>query len=120
MEVYAQGTKFITKIINKHQKNKISTSNLNKKILINAIFTYYYLSKKSKNYKKIKEEQNNIFQSFFELEWLQDKRERDLISTIRDRKSRVIVENSIKSYRENMLTNLSQKKKCKTFSRSYF
>ena len=49
------------------------------------------------------------------MEWLQDKRERDLISTIRDRKSRVIVENSIKSYRENMLTNLSQKKNVKLF-----
>ena len=115
MEIYAQSSKFITKLITEFQNNKIDKQTLNKNILINTIFCSYHLQKQNKKYKKIKEEQNKTYQSFFKLEQAQEESEKQLISKIRDRKSKRIVEESIRQNRENLLNDLASKKYTKIF-----
>ena len=120
MEVYAQGSKYISKIIVKYQNKEISTKELNKNILINTIFTYNYLRKKKTKNKKINKEQNEIFQSFYIREQKQEENEKELLSKIKDRKSRKIVLEAIKEQREDLLRELSSKKNLKLFNSPNF
>jgi hypothetical protein len=96
MEIYAQSSKYIAKLITDFQNDKIDKQTLNKNILINTIFSFNYLNKKNKKYNKIKKEQNETYQIFFKKEQEQDEGHKKLISKIRDRKSKKIVEESIK------------------------
>ena len=120
MEVYAQGSKYISKIIVKYQNKEINTKELNKNILINTIFTYNYLRKKKTKNKKINKEQNEIFQSFYIREQKQEENEKELLSKIKDRKSRKIVLEAIKEQREDLLRELSSKKNLKVFNSPNF
>ena len=120
MEVYAQGSKYISKIIVKYQNKEISTKELNKNILISTVFTYNYLRKKKTKNKKINKEQNEIFQSFYIREQKQEKNEKELLSKIKDRKSRKIVLEAIKEQREDLLRELSSKKNLKVFNSPNF
>ena len=116
MEIFAQTSNYITKLITQFQNNEIDKSNFNKKILVNTIFSHFYFKKETKKYKKIKELQNSTFQSFFKLEYKQEQSERQLISKIRDRKSKKIVEDSIKKQRQSLLNDLSSKKDIKVLA----
>ena len=116
MEIFAQTSNYITKLITQFQNNEIDKSNFNKKILVNTIFSHFYFKKQNKKYKKIKELQNSTFQSFFKLEYKQEQSERQLISKIRDRKSKKIVEESIKKQRQSLINDLSSKKDIKIFA----
>ena len=116
MEIFSQSSNYITKLINKFQNNEIDNNTFNKNILINTIFSHFYFKKENKKYKKIKESQNSIFQSFYLLESMQAKNEKQLISKIRDRKSKKIVEESIKSQRQSLLNDLASKKDIKIFA----
>lgn len=120
MEVYAQGSKYISKIIVKYQNKEINTKELNENILINTIFTYNYLRKKKTKNKKINKEQNEIFQSFYIREQKQEENEKELLSKIKDRKSRKIVLEAIKEQREDLLRELSSKKNLKLFNSPNF
>ena len=120
MEVYAQGSKYISKIIVKYQNKEISTKELNENILISTVFTYNYLRKKKTKNKKINKEQNEIFQSFYIREQKQEKNEKELLSKIKDRKSRKIVLEAIKEQREDLLRELSSKKNLKLFNSPNF
>ena len=120
MEVYAQGSKYISKIIVKYQNKEISTKELNKNILISTVFTYNYLRKKKTKNKKINKEQNEIFQSFYIREQKQEENEKELLSKIKDRKSRKIVLEAIKEQREDLLKELSSKKNLKLFNSPNF
>ena len=116
MEIFSQSTNYITKLINKFQNNELDNNTFNKKILINTIFSHFYFKKESKKYEKIKELQNSTFQSFYLLESMQAQNEKQLISKIRDRKSKKIVEESIKSQRQSLLNDLASKKDIKIFA----
>ena len=106
MEIYAQSSKYIAKLITDFQNDKIDKQNLNKNILINAIFSFNYLNKKNKKYNKIKKEQNETYQIFFKKEQEQDEGHKKLVSKIRDRKSKKIVEESIRKDRESLINEL--------------
>ena len=120
MEIFSQSSYYITKLITKFQNNEIDNNTFNKNILINTIFSHFYFKKENKKYEKIKESQNSTFQSFYLLESMQAKSEKQLISKIRDRKSKKIVEESIKSQRQNLLNDLSSKKDIKVFAEHTF
>ena len=51
---------------------------------------------------------------------MQEQSEKKLISKIRDRKSKKIVEESIKAQRQNLLNDLSSKKDIKIFAEQTF
>lgn len=116
MEIFAKTSNYITKLITQFQNNEIDKSNFNKKILVNTIFSHFYFKKENKKYKNVKELQNSTFQSFFKLEYKQEQSEKQLISKIRDRKSKRIVEESIKKQRQSLLNDLSSKKDIKIFA----
>ena len=107
MEIYAESSKYITKLITDFQNDKIDNQTLNKKILISTIFTFNCLNNKNKKYNKIKKEQNKTYQIFFKKEQEQDEGHKKLISKIRDRKSKKIVEESIRKDRESLINELS-------------
>ena len=115
MEIFAQTSNYITKLVTQFQNNEIDKNNFNKKILVNTIFSHFYFKKENKKYKKVKELQNSTFQSFFKLEYKQEQSEKQLISKIRDRKSKKIVEESIRKQRQSLLNDLSAKKDIKIF-----
>lgn len=106
MEIYAQNSKYITKLITDFQNDKIDNQTLNKNILISTIFSFNYLNKQNKKYNKIKKEQNETYQIFFKKEQEQDEGHKKLISKIRDRKSKKIVEESIRKDRETLINEL--------------
>ena len=120
MEIFSQSSNYITQLINKFQNNEIDKNTFNQNILINTIFSHFYFKKENKKYKKIKEYQNSTFQSFYLLEAMQAQSEKQLISKIRDRKSKKIVEESIKSQRQNLLNDLASKKDIKIFAEHTF
>ena len=109
MEIFSQSSKYITKLITEFQNNKIDKISLNKNILLNTIYCYISLKKKNKKNKKIIEEQNKIFYSFFIQEQKQEENEKELLSKIRDRKSKKIVKESLKEQRETLIKDLSSK-----------
>lgn len=113
MEIFAQSSKYICKLITDFQNNKVDKMTFNKNILIDTIYTYNCIKKKKKNYKALKEEQNIIFQSFFIREQKQEENEKELLSKIRDRKSKKIVTEAIKEQREILLKELSSNKNIK-------
>jgi hypothetical protein len=113
MEIFAKSSNYITKLTTEFQNNKIDKNNFNKNILVNTIFTHFYFKKEDKKYSKIKELQNSTYQSFFILESMQEEKEKKLISKIKDRKSKKIVEDSIKSQRQALLNDLASKKDIK-------
>ncbi len=116
MEIFSNSSYYITNLITKFQNNEIDKRSFNKNILLNTIFLRSYFKRENKKYKKIKEEQSSTFQSFFKLEYIQEQNERQLILKIRDRKSKKIVEESIKKERQNLLNDLSTKKDIKIFA----
>ena len=120
MEIFSNSSYFITNLITKFQNNEIDKSNFNKKILLNTIFLHSYFKNQNKKYKRIKEQQSSTFQSFFKLEYMQEQSEKQLISKIRDRKSKKIVEESIKRERQNLLNELAAKKDIKIFAEQTF
>ena len=109
MEIFSQSSKYITKLITEFQNDKIDKISLNKNILLNTIYCYISLKKKNKKNKKIIEEQNKIFYSFFIQEQKQEENEKELLSKIRDRKSKKIVKESLKEQRETLIKDLSSK-----------
>jgi len=113
MEIFLYSSNYISKLITEFQNNKIDKITLNKNLLINSIFSYNCLKNKNKNYKKLKEEQSEIFQSFFIREQKQEKNEKELLSRIKDRKSKKIVIEAIKEQREILIKDLSSKKNIK-------
>ena len=120
MEIFSQSSNYITKLINKFQNNDIDKNTFKKNILITTLFNHFYFKKQNKKYKKIKKLQNSTFQSFYILESMQEQSEKQLISKIRDRKSKKIVEESIKAQRQNLLNDLSSKKDIKIFAEQTF
>ena len=120
MEVFSHSSKYITKLIAEYQNKKITTIEFNKNIFINAIFTYNYLKKKKTKNKQINIEQNIIFQSFYIQEQKQEESEKELLSKVKDRKSKKIVIEAIKEQRENLLRELSTKKSIKSFKSPTF
>ena len=115
MEIFSQSSIFITNLIAKFQNNEIDKSDFNKKILVNTIFSHFYFKRENQKYINVKENQKSTFQSFFKLEYMQEQSEKQLISKIRDRKSKKIVEESIKKERQKLLNDLSAKKDIKIF-----
>jgi hypothetical protein len=107
--------KYIINLITKYQNKTIEKETLNKQLLLNAIYTYNHLNKQNKKNKKIKEEQKDIYQSFFKREQEQEERDKQLMSTIKDRVSLKIVQESIKEHRENLIKKLSLGKNAKVF-----
>ena len=120
MEIFSNNSKNIIKLIAQFQNNKIDAKEFNKNVLINTIITYNCIKQKNKNYKKLKEEQNEIFQSFFIQEQKQEENEKELLSKIRDRQSKRIVIEAIKEQREALLKGLSSQKNIKTISEHTF
>ena len=120
MEIFSYNSKNIIKLIAQFQNNKIDAKEFNKNVFINTIITYNNIKKKNKKYKKIKEEQNQIFQSFFIQEQKQEENEKELLSKIRDRQSKRIVIEAIKEQREALLKELSSQKIIKTNSEHTF
>ena len=120
MEIFSNSSYYITNLITKFQNNEIDKINFNKKILINTIFLHSYFKKENKKYKKIKEQQASTFESFFKLEYMQEQSEKQLISKIKDRKSKKIVEESIKKERQNLLNDLAAKKDIKILAEQTF
>lgn len=120
MEIFSNNSKNIIKLISQFQNNKIDEKEFNKNVFINTIITYYNLKKKNKNYNKLKNEQNEIFQSYFIQEQKQEENEKELLSKIRDRKSKKIVVEAIKEQRETLLKELSSQKNIKTISEHTF
>ena len=116
MEIFAKSSNYIAKLITEFQNNKIDKHNFNKNILVNTIFTHFYIKKEEKKFSKIKELQKSEYQSFFILESMQEEKEKKLISKIKDRKSKKIVEESIKSQRQILLNDLAAKKDVKIFA----
>ena len=88
MKIFSQSSIYITNLIAKFQNNGIDKSDFNKKILVNTIFSHFYFKKENQKYIKVKENQKSAFQSFFKLEYMQEQSEKQLISKIRDRKSK--------------------------------
>ena len=113
MEIFFQSSKYITKLITDFQNNKIDKLSLNQNILITTIFNYNYFKKKNNIYIEIKKGQNEIFQSFFIDEQKQEEKEKELLSKIRDRKSKKIVVEAIKDQRDSLIKDLSSKKNIK-------
>ena len=120
MEIFSNNSKNIINLITQFQNNKIDSKEFNKKVFINTIITYNNLKKKNKIYNKLKKEQNEIFQSYFIQEQKQEENEKELLSKIRDRKSKKIVIEAIKEQREALLKELSSKKNIKTISEHTF
>ena len=120
MEVFSHSSKYITKLIAEYQNKKITTIEFNKNIFINTIFTYNYLKKKKTKNKEINKEQNIIFQSFYIQEQKQEENEKEILSKVKDRKSKKIVVEAIKEQRENLLRELSKKKNIKSFKSPTF
>ena len=116
MEIFYHSSTYITKLAANFQNNKINKNNFNKNIFVTTIFTHFYLKKENKKYKRIKELQNKTFQSFYKLEAKQEENEKQLISTIKDRISKKIVEESIRNERQNLIANLSLKKDIKVLA----
>ena len=115
MDTFSRSSKYIINLITKYQNKAIDKQTVNKNLLLNTIFTYNHLKKQNKKNKKIKENQNKIFQEFFKREQEQEKSDRELMSTIRDRISMKVVQESIKEHRENLVKDLSLKKNIKLF-----
>ena len=113
MEIFTHSSQYITKLITEFQNNNIDKITFNKNLLINAIFSYNCLQKKKKNYEQLKEEQNKIFQSFYIREQKQEENEKEILSKVRDRKSKKIVTDAIKEQREILLKELASKKNIK-------
>ena len=113
MELFAKSSNYITKLVTQFENNMISKDNFNKNILVTTIFTHFYLKKEKVKNLKIKEMQNKTFQSFYKLEEKQAESERKLISKIKDRVSKKIVEESIKNERQKILDKLASKKDVK-------
>ncbi len=115
MEIFAKSSNYIIKLITEFQNNNIDKNNFNKNILVNTIFTHFYFKNENKKYQKLKELQKSTYQSFFILESMQEEKEKKLISKIKDRKSKKIVEDSIKTQRQSLLNDLASKKNVKLF-----
>ena len=115
MEVFANSSKNIINLITDFQNKKIGKNEFNKKILVNTIFSHYYFTKDEKRDKKIKEDQNKIYQSFFKLEFKTEQSEKQLFANLRDKKGKKMLEDSIKSNREKLIKNLSSKKNMNIF-----
>ena len=113
MEIFYQSSKYIIKLITDFQNNKVDKLSMNKNILIATIFNYNYFKKKNRNYNAINKEQSEIFKSFFIDEQKQEKNEKELISKIRDRKSKKIILEAIKEQRDSLIKDLSSKKNIK-------
>lgn len=116
MKLYVKSSHYITQSINKFQNKEISKNILNRNILLNTIFTYYFLKKEDKIYKPIKELQTKTFNSFYKVEAVQQQHERQLKSKIRDKESKKIVEQSIQAEREKLLKDLSKNKEVTIFA----
>ena len=115
MEIYAQSSNYITKLITKFQNNEINKNTLNKNILLNTIFTNFYFKKQDKKYNKIKELQSKTFQNFFKVESMQEQNQKQLLCKVRDKDSKKIIQESIKKEKENLINDLSTKKDVKIF-----
>ena len=113
MEIFTHSSQYITKLITEFQNNNIDKITFNKNLLINTIFSYNCLKKKNKYYEQLKEEQNILFQSFYIREQKQGENEKELLSKVRDRSSKKIVNEAIKEQREILLKELSSKKNAK-------
>lgn len=113
MEIFTNSSKYITKLVTQFQNNTICEEAFNKNLLITTIFTHFHIKKENKKYKAIKELQNTTFQSFYILEAKQEESEKKLISKIKDRISKKIVEESIRKDRQNLLNQLAAKKDIK-------
>ncbi len=120
MEIFSQSSKYIINLITKYQNKGIEIETVNKKLLLNTIYTYNHLKKQNKKNKKIKENQKEIYLSFFKREQEQEKRDKELISAVKDRVSLKIVQESIKEHRENLIKKLSLEKKAKLFPEQTF
>lgn len=116
MKIYAKSSYYITHLISKFQNNEINKNTLNNNILLNTIFTHYYFKKEDKKYKKIKENQTKIIQSFYKVESIQQEHERLLKSKIRDKESKQIVMEAIKDEREKLLKEVSKNKDITIFT----
>ena len=120
MEIFSNISKNIINLITQFQNKKIDTKEFNKNVLINTIISYKYLKKKNKKYNKLNKEQNEIFQSFFIQEQKQEENEKELLSKIRDRKSKRIVIEAIKEQRDTLLKELSSQKNIKIIQEHTF
>jgi hypothetical protein len=116
MEIFVNSSNYITKLATQFQNNSINKENFNKNLIVTTLFTHFNLKKENKKYKKIKELQISTFQSFYKLEAKQEESEKKLISKIKDRISKKIVEESIKNDRQNLLNQLAAEKDIKVFA----
>ena len=64
MKVFAFGANSIVNIISKYKNNNINNKELNRNLLSTIIFNYYYFKKDSKQLKKQKNLQKQIYQNF--------------------------------------------------------
>ena len=115
MELFANSSKNIIDLISDFQNNKIDKNTFNKKILVNTIFNHFYFTKGAKKIKKIKENQNKNYQSFFKLEYKTEQSEKQLFANLKDRKGKKMLEESIRTNRENLIKNLASKNDMKIF-----
>lgn len=115
MELFANSSQNLINIISDFQNKKIDKNDFNKKILLNTIFNHYFSTKDDKKNIKIKENQNRTYQSFFKLEYKSEQSEKQLFANIRDRKGKKMVEESIKTNRENLIRDLYSKKDMNIF-----
>ena len=120
MEVFSHTSKYITQLIYDFQHETIDKRLLNKNILLTSIFNYYYTDKLYKKNNKIQEEQNKKFQTFFVLEQKQEESGKQLMSKIKDRKSKKIAEESIQEQKENLINDLGKSKNMKLFQEHTF
>ena len=115
MEIFANSSKNIINLITEYQNKNIGKNEFNKKILVSTIFNHYFFTKDAKTEKKIKDEQNKLYQSFFKLEYKTEQSEKQLFANLRDKKGKKMLEESIKSNREKLIKNLSSKKNMNIF-----
>ncbi len=115
MEIFSNTSQNFIKLITDFQNKKISNEDFNKNLLVNTIFTHFYFNKQQKKDNKIKETQNKTYQSFFILEYKTEQTEKQLFANIRDRKGKKMVEESIRTNKDNLIRDLSCKKDMNIF-----
>ena len=126
MEIFALNSRHLSELLLKYKRKEISKEKLNNDIFLITTFDYFYFKKENKKYKKIKEIQNKIMQSYFKKEAAQDNTERKFIKEFKIKlgenrdAAKKRLEASLKTQRQNLLNTLQEQKVIKIIvERSY-
>jgi hypothetical protein len=109
MKIFASGANNIVQIISEFKNKNINNKELNKNLLSSIMFNYYYFKKDSKQLKKQKNLQKQIYQNFLSTEEKQIKNEKIYLAKERNKIRRDEMFQKFMNERKLMLEGFKEK-----------